>query len=151
MQNKGFTLIELLVAITIVAIMSTLGFMGIKGQIKKAKATRAISAVKETSKALELYYTKNDEYPTDLNGSDPDSPDFKKYFQNGKVPAGVVYDGNSTGYCLYVDADYVKLVDDSKTPPEPFVKNVTLNCTGCSSQAMTTGNPNDNFCLVNAQ
>ena len=148
MQNKGLTLIELLVAITIVAIMSTLGFMGIKGQIKKAKATRAISAVKEVSKALELYYTKHDAYPTDITDNDLE-------FQNGSVPDGVDYTGDSTGYCLSVKtADGYPLSVTNGGVVESYVKNVTLNCTGCNGQSMDKASDpanNTNFCLENAQ
>lgn len=69
MERRGFTLIELLVVISIIALLSSVVLSSLNSAREKARITRAITDLREVSKALELYYDSNGSYPSSAAGS----------------------------------------------------------------------------------
>ncbi|MBU0596567.1 prepilin-type N-terminal cleavage/methylation domain-containing protein [Patescibacteria group bacterium] len=65
MNKKGFTLIELLVVIAIIGLLSTLAVVALGSAREKARDSKRLSDVKQLQTALELYYTDQNEYPTE--------------------------------------------------------------------------------------
>ncbi len=61
---KGFTLIELLVVIAIIGILSTLAIVALGSARQKARDSKRVSDLNQIGKALELYYTNNNTYPS---------------------------------------------------------------------------------------
>lgn len=59
----GFTLIELLIAISIVAIISAVGFVSYSQTQSFARDSRRKQDLRSIQTALELYYQKNKRYP----------------------------------------------------------------------------------------
>jgi prepilin-type N-terminal cleavage/methylation domain-containing protein/prepilin-type processing-associated H-X9-DG protein len=56
---KGFTLIELLVVVTIIAILSLIGFSGAKHFIMMSKRTKCASNLRQIGVAIQLYAANN--------------------------------------------------------------------------------------------
>ncbi len=63
-QRTGFTLIELLVVIAIIGILSTLAIVALGGARQKARDSKRVADLNQVSKAMELYYSDNNDYPT---------------------------------------------------------------------------------------
>ena len=60
----GFTLIELLVVIAIIGILSTLAIMALGSARQKARDSKRVADLNQIGKALELYFSDNNAYPT---------------------------------------------------------------------------------------
>ncbi len=67
MKNKksGFTLFELLVSISIIAILTVIAMVSYSSAQKKARDAKRIQDVDAVGKALESYYSDENEYPAD--------------------------------------------------------------------------------------
>ena len=63
MKNKGFTLIEMLIVIAIIAILSSVFLIGLKGFRGSAYDSRRLSDLQKVAGYIELYYNKNRVYP----------------------------------------------------------------------------------------
>ncbi len=63
-MRKGFTLIELLVVIAIIGILSTLAIVALGSARQKARDSKRVADVNQIAKALDLYYSDNNAYPT---------------------------------------------------------------------------------------
>ena len=61
----GFTLIELLVVISIIAILASLAFTGVKGALLSARKVQAKNDMAQISSAITAYYTEYGKYPVD--------------------------------------------------------------------------------------
>ena len=62
-MKKGFTLIELMVVISIIAILSSIGFATYSGLNKKTRDSRRMVDLEVIRQALELYRSDNGTYP----------------------------------------------------------------------------------------
>ena len=73
--KKGFTLIELLIVIVIIGILAAIviGIVGSSTQ-KRARDTKRKTAISEISKALELYFADNNEYPATIDAVTTTTP-----------------------------------------------------------------------------
>lgn len=73
---RGFTLIELLVAISIVAILATIGLISYSGAQRSARDGKRKQDLQAIRSALELYYQKNSRFPctTSANVSSSSNP-----------------------------------------------------------------------------
>lgn len=63
-KNKGFTLIELLVVIAIIGVLSTLAIIALGSARQKARDSKRVADLAQLSKALEVYYSDANAYPT---------------------------------------------------------------------------------------
>ena len=63
-KNKGFTLIELLVIIAILSLLSSIILISIQSVRGNARDTARVAQLDQVRKALEMYYAKYGQYPT---------------------------------------------------------------------------------------
>ena len=63
----GFTLVELIVAITILAILGTVGFISLQGYSSKARDSARVSDITNITKGLEILLTKGSTLPQPEN------------------------------------------------------------------------------------
>jgi general secretion pathway protein G len=61
--KNGFTLIEILIVITIIGLLTSVVLVGLGSFRSRGRDARRIADVRETQNALELYYSKKQEYP----------------------------------------------------------------------------------------
>jgi len=62
-NKKGFTLIELLVVIAIIGMLSSVVLASLNTARERSRDARRLSDLNQITKALELYYGDNDQYP----------------------------------------------------------------------------------------
>lgn len=62
-QTKGFTIVELLVVIVVIGILAAITVVAYGSIQASAKYSRAASDIKNTQKAIELYFADNGTYP----------------------------------------------------------------------------------------
>lgn len=67
-KNDGFTLIELLIVVAIIAIMGTVAVRLYRGVLSDANATAAKTDLGTFSQQLEIYYLRNNNYPSTDEG-----------------------------------------------------------------------------------
>lgn len=67
MKNKAFSLIEIIVAVAIIATLSGLIGLKLKGHVAKAKDTKAIASLNTLRSAIQLYQIENSEALFDIN------------------------------------------------------------------------------------
>ncbi len=70
-KRTGFTLIELLVVIAIIGILSTLAIVALGSARQKARDSKRVADLNQVSKALELYFNDNNDYPTIITPGQP--------------------------------------------------------------------------------
>ncbi|OGY64756.1 MAG: hypothetical protein A3J53_02595 [Candidatus Harrisonbacteria bacterium RIFCSPHIGHO2_02_FULL_40_20] len=63
-NKKGFTLIEMLIVISIIGILASIVLVGLGAFRSRGRDTRRIADLREAQGALELYYTKFQQYPS---------------------------------------------------------------------------------------
>lgn len=110
-QLQGFTLIELLVVIAIIGILSTLAIVALGSARLKARDTKRVADLNQIGKALELYYSENNAYPTLITPGQPIAAGSTTYLAqvpsnpaprtDGNCPnANYIYYGGSQAYSL---------------------------------------------------
>lgn len=70
-SKQGFTLIELLVVIAIIGILSTLAIVALGGARQKARDSKRVADLNQIGKALEMYYSDTNSYPTIITPGQP--------------------------------------------------------------------------------
>ncbi|MEW6610150.1 MAG: prepilin-type N-terminal cleavage/methylation domain-containing protein [Patescibacteria group bacterium] len=64
--RKGFTLIELLVVIAIIGLLATLAVVALNNARSKSRDSKRVSDIKQIQTALELYYSDQNKYATNV-------------------------------------------------------------------------------------
>lgn len=72
-RPRGFTIVELLIVIVIIGILAAITTVAYDGIQSRARNTRRVSDVSLITKALELYYIDNGQYPSSVNPGGPGS------------------------------------------------------------------------------
>lgn len=67
MKRNGFTLVELLVVIAIIGTLVTIALVSFRNSQARGRDAERKSDLKQTSSALELYYSDYGKYPNSLN------------------------------------------------------------------------------------
>ena len=134
-NKKGFTLIELMVAITIIAILSTIGYVTYSHAQLAARDARRKNDLRSVAEALTIYYqTHTNQYP----------PTSGNFFSSSGIlvtqsdinqmptdPSGGTYhywvDGTNTSYVLCAQLE-------NTSDPDIYSGSVTnLTTWGCST------------------
>lgn len=68
-SRRGFTLIELLVVVSIIGLLTSVVLASLNSARVKARDARRISDMTQLSRALELYYHANGQYPPSPTGT----------------------------------------------------------------------------------
>jgi prepilin-type N-terminal cleavage/methylation domain-containing protein len=68
-RNKGFTIVELLIVIVVIAILATIGVVGYRGIQQRTRDSKRMNDIAIITKALEMYYLDNGEYPRGLGST----------------------------------------------------------------------------------
>lgn len=68
--SKGFTLAELIVVVTILSILSALGFLALSQHLSSARDSVRATDLANFEKGLEVYAISNGRYPLPLNSYD---------------------------------------------------------------------------------
>lgn len=73
-SRQGFTIVELLIVIVVIAILATISVVAYNGIQGRARDSGRQQDIRQLTRALELYYIDNGEYPTaggstTINGS----------------------------------------------------------------------------------
>jgi len=63
MKRSAFTLVELLVVIAIIGLLSSVAVVSMNSARAKARDTKRLADIAQIRKALELYYSVNNQYP----------------------------------------------------------------------------------------
>jgi prepilin-type N-terminal cleavage/methylation domain-containing protein len=63
-KDKGFTLIEILIVVAIIGLLTSIILVGLGSFRARGRDARRIADLRETQNALELYYAKEQSYPT---------------------------------------------------------------------------------------
>ncbi len=137
-KNSGFTLVELMVAVTIVAILSTIGLVYYGDFVKNSRDTKRQADLKSIQSALEDYHADSLNYPFALADPLVSADGTKTYLTKlpsdpiatnpnyAYVPAGTGCTSsapvNCTSYCLWAQLEKVTLNSDPvcTSPPTGF-------------------------------
>ncbi len=157
-KNKGFTLIEILVVVGIIGLLSAIVLVGIGPFRAKGRDARRISDLRQVQSGLELYYAKNQKYPTAANWN---------ALKTVLIGAGIgISDisndpliGRNYGYCSttdnynYVVAAYLEDIDnpilkqsssDATFPCTPSLVGTPTDPAACSKSGSVT----NKYCLA---
>jgi type II secretion system protein G len=131
-KQRGFTIVELLIVIVVIAILATISIVAYSGIQQRARDTIRLSDIKTLSKAIELFYADNGNYPMS-NGwcTQPSGAAYAAAFQAeiapylARFPRDPSYSGTyqdyfyrnvgDTSYYLYAEMEGSDLADDGFT------------------------------------
>ena len=163
---KGFTLIELMVVISIIALLSAIGF-SVYGSVREAgRDAKRKGDIHAIQQALEQYYSNSKEYGTNnkypcfgtaavpncgwanVSGiSDRLVPDFIQQVpvdpSNGTSCPGYLYltDATQSVYTLFTKLENTNdsVATNIKRPPKPVLPSDSTSCTGTGCASVTIG------------
>lgn len=124
---QGFTLIELLVVIAIIGILSTLAIVALGSARQKSRDSKRVADLNQIGKALELYYSDNNAYPTIITTGQPISFGSTTYLS--QVPSNPA--PRNDGSCPNQDYQYY-LITATNT-------YVIGGCTGAATGSFQAG------------
>lgn len=121
-KSRGFTLIELLITISIIAILSAIGFIVYSAALKQGRDSRRQSDLRLVQSALEQYYNDQGFYPysssltkgaafTNATGNVTGTAVTKTYLNS--VPGDP--NGSSYAYAGYTSTTYLDNTCDNST------------------------------------
>lgn len=146
-NTKGFTLVEMLIVIAIIAILASVALVSVRGVRSSANDTKRISDLSKVQQSLEVYYTKNGQYPADATFAamataiglvpNPDDPAADRNY-------GYSVDAGRQHYILSA-----QLENDSKTLDDSNEIDDTTGYTGDAVCADTVDATHWGYCVGN--
>ncbi len=115
-KQKGFSFVEVLIVMAIVAVLSSVIVPSLSQFTRKARRAEAITALLNTKKEYEQFYTKNSSYPV----SNANLPADTKHYDFSSTVTGREYTLTATGLLGQVNDK----VDDESC------KELTIDNTG---------------------
>ncbi|PID31617.1 hypothetical protein CR983_00230 [Candidatus Saccharibacteria bacterium] len=67
---RGLTILELLVIVTVIAILASVSFITYNGVQRRASESVVLAALKQSAESLNVFYSRNNDYPPNLAGTD---------------------------------------------------------------------------------
>lgn len=122
MKSHGFTLIELLITISIIALLSAIGFVVYRSVLEQGRDAKRQADLKAMQSALEQYRADVGNYPPSLTfGGSLSRPSGGTPYMNiiPTDPTGSPqynYTVSSSSYCLYANLE-------NSTPPDTSCAN----------------------------
>lgn len=101
-NTKGFTLVEILVVIAIIGLLVTFSSIALNSSRVRARDAQRVAYINQIKTGLELYYSKNNVYPTLITGGQPLSLNGVKYLD----PVPVNPTPRTDGSCPNQDFSY---------------------------------------------
>ena len=83
-QQKGFTIVEIAVVIVVIALIATITIVAFSQVQKQSRDKKREADVLAFQTALEKYYDKNGEYPTDSTSAQYLNPSWDQYPNSGQ-------------------------------------------------------------------
>lgn len=119
---KGFTLIELMVAISIVAILASVGLVAYSKTQITARDSRRKQDLRSIQTALELYRQKNNHYPCSSDWQLSNSADSQGWIKDDPSAGS-----NCSQSITYLDTNYINTLpkDPLANSGNPFTSNVS--------------------------
>lgn len=158
-KNKGFTLVELLIVIVILGLLSTIGIGSFISSQKKGRDARRKADLESITRAMELYYNDNDQYPGSsgglIQGCDGSACSWNQIWddQSGGVtymvqlptdPGGSTYSysapADGSYYILYARLENTQDADIPAGPTGPGVYSGTNCGSDACNYAITSSN-----------
>ncbi|MDD4290563.1 MAG: type II secretion system protein [Patescibacteria group bacterium] len=96
-KQKAFTLIELLVVISVVALLSVIALVSLNNARIKARDTKRMNDLKIISKAIEMYYIDEGDYPVE-DGSESNNCGYPGILSSGGRICDGAFKGDSYTY-----------------------------------------------------
>jgi type IV pilus assembly protein PilE len=128
-RSSGFTLIEVMIVVTIIAILSAIGFPAYTDHIRRANRSEATAALLEAQQFMERYYGASNRYSTAADGN----PALPTRLQT--IPAG-----GPTRYTLSVAATvntYTLTATPSGSMATDKCGSLTITNTGVKGRSAT--------------
>ncbi len=135
--NRGFTLIELLVVIAIIGILASVVLASLNSARVKGRDARRISDVKQIQLALELYYDKNQTYPTAAQAM---STSTSVLVTNGFI-SSLPVDPSTQGLYSYAALQSDGVTACTTTPCPSYVVGATIEGGASATPADVDTNP----------
>ncbi len=71
-RSYGVTLIELMIVVVVIAILSAIAYPAYLDSVRKSRRSDGQSALMDAAQSLEVFYSRNATYTTDLTAPNPD-------------------------------------------------------------------------------
>lgn len=123
-KQSGFTIVELLIVIVVIGILAAIVIVAFNGARTSAENSKTTQAVTQYVKALRLYATQNDQYPT--TGA-TEYPCLGTHTSCGKLTA------SATSCMSYGGTSFIASFDTKikeVMPRPPSLSNQRINCEG---------------------
>lgn len=133
--NHGFTLIELLIVLSIIAILTSLGYPSCKHYLEESRRLDGQTALMDLANRMEHYYSEHNSYSTATIATNPDTDIFPSEVTQGEWYILSIISQDDNNYTLQATPQNAQ-IDDIEC------QSLTLNTFGEKNiTAGPSGNP----------